>query len=78
MMIMPGNVGSNAKIEVTYQLSGGEDMVADVSIANFNFAGGTAYEFVFTVSTVAVGFNVQVKDWSDTENPVQTEELPLS
>lgn len=79
MMLMPGNVGSSAKIEVTYQLSGGEDMVADVSIANFNFLGGTAYEFVFTVSTVAVGFNVQVTPWSDdTSNPVETVTLPLS
>ena len=78
MMLMPGNVGPNAKIEVTYQLSGGEDMVAEVSIANFNFAGGTAYEFVFSVSTVAVGFNVQVKEWSDTENPAHTVTLPLS
>lgn len=85
MMIMPGEV-TNPTIEVIYQLEDGDDMVATVELGDqYNFAAGTGYEFVFTVSTTAVGFSVKVDKWNPTtgegDSAVTTpieEEFPLT
>ena len=62
MMIIPQTL-SNAKVEVVYQLSGAEEQKAEINLGSFQFKAGKAYEFVFTVSTVAVGFGVEVGGW---------------
>lgn len=80
MMIMPGTVGNLADdvppyIEVVYQLTDAEEQVAKVPLVqstgtmktNWNFLPGTSYEFVFTVSTTAIGFTVEVGAWTDYE-----------
>lgn len=76
MMIMPGTVGNLAEdvppyIEVVYQLTDAEEQVAKVplvqSTGNWNFLPGTSYEFVFTVSTTAIGFTVKVGAWTNYE-----------
>ena len=80
-------------IRVKYQLPSAEEQTtyiplrtntgtADVPVyENFTFAPGKAYEFVFTVSTVAVGFDVTVGIWEPKSgNTVTPEEetFPLS
>lgn len=85
MMLMPGDV-TNPTIEVIYQLADGDDMVATVKLGDtYTFAAGTGYEFVFTVSTTAVGFSVKVDKWNPTtgegDSAVTTpieEEFPLT
>ena len=62
MMIIPQTL-RDAKIEVIYQLSGAEEQKAEVDLQTFAFKAGKAYEFVFSVSTVSVGFGVQVGAW---------------
>lgn len=65
-------------IEVVYQLTDAEEQVAKVPLVqstkndagatittNWNFLPGTSYEFVFTVSTTAIGFTVTVGTWTD-------------
>lgn len=65
-------------IEVVYQLTDAEEQVARVPLvqstkndagatipANWNFLPGTSYEFVFTVSTTAIGFTVNVGTWTN-------------
>lgn len=75
-----GNLEGNVTpyIEVVYQLTDAEEQVAKVPLvqsttneagatttANWNFLPGTSYEFVFTVSTTAIGFTVTVGTWTD-------------
>ena len=63
-------------IEVTYQITGAAEQTATLPLpkvkvtkdgkeqdSNFIFAPGKAYEFVFTISTDAVGFGVTVDPW---------------
>ena len=74
-------------IKVVYTLTGANQQTAIIPLLkegnNFEFEIGKAYEFVFTVSTQAVGFDVQVGIWqpdTDTNNvtdPV-TETFPLN
>lgn len=69
MMIMPQTV-QNATIEVVYQLTGGIEQKAEIPL-NQTFDPGKAYEFQFTISTVAVDFNVIVNDWTTQEIPAE-------
>ena len=69
MMIMPQTV-ENAKIEVVYQLTGGIEQKAEIPLTQ-TFAPGKAYEFQFTISTVAVDFNVTVENWTTQEVPAE-------
>ena len=90
MMIMPGQVGNvnettKPNISVTYTLTDGETRTVPVDLVkddeNWTFEPGKAYEFVFTVSTVAVGFDVEVNIWNptnnDTSNPQTTPETEI-
>ena len=80
-------------IRVKYQLPSAEDETTYIPLRtntgtaddpvyeNFTFAPGKAYEFVFTVSTVAVGFDVTVGIWEPKDgNTVKPEEetFPLN
>ena len=83
MMIMPQTI-ENAEVEVIYHLTDDVERVATIPIGDatskeFAFAAGKAYEFVFTISTVAVGFNVEVNTWNPAagEN-VETELTPVA
>ena len=83
MMIMPQTI-ENAEVEVIYHLTDDVERVATIPIGDatskeFTFAAGKAYEFVFTISTVAVGFNVEVNTWNPAagEN-VETELTPVA
>lgn len=79
MMIIPGDAnptGGNVKVEVKYTIGAGDETIATLPIKQPNgaalvFEAGKAYEFILTVSNVAVGFNVEVSEWipaDDTEN----------
>lgn len=77
MMIIPGNANptsGNVKVEVIYTIGTGDDTTATLPIKQPNgtalvFEAGKAYEFILTVSNVAVGFDVEVSDWNtDTDN----------
>lgn len=78
MMIMPGEVGdvngADPYIEVIYQLTDADEQVAripltstdaDGNTSNWSFEAGKAYRFVFTVSTTAIGFTVEVDPWDE-------------
>lgn len=78
-------------IEVVYQLTGAGEQVARVPLTqivttgiedepittevNWTFVAGRAYEFIFTVSTTAIAFDVEMKTWS---NPAETHEATLT
>jgi hypothetical protein len=73
LMIVPTDpdtgVGEGAYVKVIYSIGGVEQKPATLPLAaDFKFLAGKAYEFVFTLSTVEVGFTVDVKDW-DPQNP---------
>ena len=69
MMIIPGDPGDDAIVTVSYQIAGGERTSVNLPLSNdLVFAAGKAYEFVFTVSNVAVGFDVDVTDWNTDRN----------
>ncbi len=68
LMIIPTGdtgAGANAQVKVSYSIDGKDQTPAVLSLANFQFHAGKAYEFVFTLSTVEVGFGVEVDDWDD-------------
>ena len=67
MMIIPGNPGDAAAVNVTYQIEGGAETNVSLPL-DITFAAGKAYEFVFTVSNVAVGFDVTVDIWDTDVN----------
>lgn len=90
-------VGTKPYIEVIYVLTGAKEDIARIPLqvnkgtseapeyVNFLFEPGKAYEFIFTVSTVAVGFDVKVDIWQPTDgnsdNPQTVpvpEEFPLN
>ena len=56
-------------IKVVYQITDAEEQTAYISLpkksdnSNFTFEAGKAYEFIFTISTDAVGFTVDVEPW---------------
>lgn len=73
MMIIPGNPGTAAEVTVNYQIAGGEPTEVSLPLKDENgdiieFKAGKAYEFVFTVSNVAVGFDVTVDIWDTNVN----------
>lgn len=77
MMIIPGDANptsGNVKVEVIYTIGTGDETTATLPIKQPNgaalvFEAGKAYEFILTVSNVAVGFDVEVSDWNtDTDN----------
>ena len=85
MMIMPGQVGNiDGKapyIEVIYQLTDADEQVAKIPLtmvgendveSNWIFEAGKAYRFVFTVSTTAIGFTVEVDPWEELANSTHT------
>ena len=74
-------------IKVVYTLEGASQQTAIIPLVkddtNFKFDIGKAYEFVFTVSTQAVGFDVEVGIWkpdTNTDNVTdpETETFPLN
>lgn len=73
LMIMPSTQES-ASVEVTYQLTGQkQEQVAIVPLPeNFVFKSGTSYIFKFSVSTLAISFDIEVEEWI--ENEMDTEE----
>ena len=83
MMIMPGTVADNDQavdeigttpyIQVTYKLGDGTPQtkklpLVDESGENWEFAAGTAYEFIFKVSISAIEFTGEVVDWDEDIN----------
>ena len=74
MMLIPDN--ENTTITVKYKIGGVEQEDAVLELTT-PFAAGKAYEFVFTLSTVEVGFDVTVTDW-DTKHDDASEEYPLN
>lgn len=75
MMIMPGVV-SNASIEVQYKLgTEPQSHTARIELGETNFKAGSAYEFIFKVSTASIEFSAEVVEGSwDEQTP---EEKPL-
>lgn len=81
MMIMPGTVADNDQavdgeigktpyIQVTYKLGDGTPQtkklpLVDESGENWDFAAGTAYEFIFKVSISAIEFEGEVVKWDE-------------
>lgn len=80
MMIMPGTVADNEQavdgeigttpyIQVTYQLGDGTPQTKKLPLVdgdvNWNFAAGTAYEFIFKVSISAIEFTGEVVEWDE-------------
>lgn len=67
LMIMPQEI-TGAEVEVIYHLSDDIERVATIPIGDvngdFEFEAGKAYEFVFTISTTAVGFDIVVNPWN--------------
>lgn len=63
MMIIPTTLGADAHILVNYQLTDATPQTAKISLANWQFEAGKSYDFVFKVSTSAIGFYVEVTPW---------------
>ena len=64
MMLIPTELGEDAHILVTYQLTDADEQTAKISLASVkNFEAGKSYDFVFKVSTSAIGFYVEVSPW---------------
>lgn len=63
MMIIPTTLGPDAHILVNYQLTDATPQTAKISLANWKFEAGKSYDFVFKVSTSAIGFYVEVTPW---------------
>ena len=77
MMIMPCEPGDNAYIEVEYQLTADIKRTAKVSLADWEFKAGYAYEFVLKVSTENIEFSAQMGGWTDS-TPAIGSLVPLS
>lgn len=71
MMIMPQTI-TDATVEVIYQLTEDIERMTSIPLSH-TFLPGKAYEFNFTISTVAVGFDITVNEW--TEQEVDTDPL---
>ena len=70
--------GIDVDIRVIYQLTDAEEEVADFKLTDFTFMPGKAYEIVFTISTVSVGFNVDVQGWDTTHDKANTTITPAA
>ena len=78
MMIMPQTV-SGAEVEVVYHLEDAVEQTTTIPLGDFEFEAGKAYEFVFTLSTTAVGFDVEVDAWdTSTANGAGDKETNLT
>lgn len=73
MMIVPGQ---GTEIIVKYKIGGVQQEDAKLTLTT-PFEAGKAYEFVFTLSTVDVGFNVDVTNW-DTDHNDASQDYPLN
>ena len=77
-----GTVDATPYIKVEYQLTNGEAQTAIIPLQtsgnNFSFEAGKAYEFVFTVSTISVGFSVDVNIWNPTDPNSTTTTVPIT
>lgn len=73
MMIVPGQ---GTEIIVKYKIDGVQQEDAKLTLTT-PFEAGKAYEFVFTLSTVDVGFNVDVTNW-DTDHNDASQDYPLN
>lgn len=63
MMLIPTTLGADAHILVKYQLTDADEQTAKISLADWKFDAGKSYDFVFKVSTSAIGFYVEVSPW---------------
>lgn len=72
MMIMPG-IQENAKVTITYQIGSSEPKPVEIDLAALNdinyFEAGSAYEFIFKLSTSAIEFSATVVDGADWNTP---------
>ena len=73
MMIVPGQ---GTEIIVKYKIGGVQQEDAKLTLTT-PFEAGKAYEFVFTLSTVDVGFNVDVTNWDTVHNDA-SQDYPLN
>ena len=70
MMIMPG-IQEDASIEITYQIGDSDPIPVEIDLDALNdinyFQAGSAYEFIFKLSTSAIEFSATVVpgDWDD-------------
>ena len=62
MMLIPSKTAGTYEIIVEYQLDDSAPETAKVSLTNWSFLKGKAYEFVLKVSTSKVGFYVEVSE----------------
>lgn len=76
MMIMPQTV-SGAEVEVVYHLEDAVEQTTTIPLGDFTFEAGKAYEFVFTLSTTAVGFDVEVGTWDTSTGDIETNLTPI-
>ena len=65
MLIAPTAATAGSYIEVVYQLTEAEEQTARVDISTIAFNAGTSYDFVFKVSTSAIGFEDTVTPWAE-------------
>lgn len=63
MMLIPTTLGADAHILVKYQLTDADEQTAKIPLADWKFEAGKSYDFVFKVSTSAIGFYVEVSPW---------------
>lgn len=72
MMIMPG-IQENAKVTITYQIGSSKPKPVEIDLAALNdinyFEAGSAYEFIFKLSTSAIEFSATVVDGADWNTP---------
>lgn len=69
-------------IEIEYQLEGTTSptiarMALESNGANYNFAAGNAYEFIFQVSVDAIVFEGVVENWNELKNYDLNNNIPL-
>lgn len=72
MMFLPQTF-TDGKVEVVYQMEGGVEQYAELPITT-EFKAGKAYEFIFTISTTAVNFDVIVNTWDADHDKYENEE----
>lgn len=83
LMIIPsptpeeGETIAPPTITINYKIGDVKQVPATYNLENnFQFLPGKAYEFVFTLSTVAVGFNVEVETWDpDLDGDKQADDI---
>lgn len=81
LMILPQPIANNVKITGQYQIAG-DDQVRDIEIV-LNpaegtkvleaFAAGKAYQFVLSITTDRISFDVNVNDWDEASSSFEQE-----